>query len=89
MHISHFLELTFSFTEQACLLNPKGIILAINPAATEFIGKQNNEVEGDHFSSILDTTETRFEQYLKLSTSSREATVGKLLILNSNIESIC
>ncbi len=70
------------------MLNPKGIILAINPAATEFIGKQNNEVKGAHFSSLLDITETRFEQYLKLSTSSREATAGRLLILNSNIESI-
>jgi signal transduction histidine kinase len=70
------------------LLSQKGIILAINPAATEFIGKQNSEIKGDHFSSLLDTTETRFEQYLKLSSSSREATAGKLLILNSNIESI-
>ena len=88
MHISHFLELTFSLSERACLLNPKGIIQAINPAAAEFIGKQNGEIKGNHFSSLLDTTETRFEQYLKLSTSSREATVGRLLILNSNIESI-
>lgn len=71
-----------------CLLNLKGIILAINPAAAEFIGKQNNEVKDNHFSSLLDTTETRLERYLKQSVSTREATLGRLLILNSKTESV-
>ncbi len=88
MYINHFLEFTFSLSERFCLLSPKGIILAINPAAVEFIGKQNNEVKGTHFGSLLDKTETRLEQHLKQSANTREATSGRLLLLNSNLESI-
>jgi len=87
MNTNHFLELSFSFSERICLLTLKGIILAINPAAEEFIGKQNNKVKGKYFGSLLDKTETRLEQYLKLSTSSREATSGRILLLNSKLES--
>ncbi len=71
-----------------CLLNPKGIILAINPAAAEFIGKQNRDVNGNHFSSLLDNTETRLKQYLKNACSTRDATSGRLFILDSNSKSI-
>ena len=88
MQISHFVEFSFSLPERMCLLNLKGIILAINPAAAEFIGKPNSEVKDAHFSCLLDTAETRLEKYLKQSSGTRESTSGRLLILNSNIKSI-
>ncbi len=82
MIVQYFQFFYHALPEPACLLDRRGIIMAINPAAAAFLGQEITTVAGTPFSRFIHDTDQVFSRYLQQCLNSRE-NILKVLTINS------
>jgi len=82
MIVQYFHFFYHALPEPTCLLDSKGIIMAINPAAAAFLRQEIAAVTGTPFSQFIHDSDQTFSHYLRRCLKNRE-NMPKVLTINS------